>query len=102
MIGALARKLFGSANERRIKGYLPRVEKINALEAELEKLLDGADEPARRLRNEVLGIESAPPPTMGDSGGELQVRHDHPVTRDRVAPDDCLGERVVGVLARRP
>src|SRR6202022_2116837 len=40
MIGALARKLFGSANERRIKGYLPRVEKINALEPELEKLTD--------------------------------------------------------------
>ena len=32
MIGALARKFFGSANERGIKGYLPRVEKINALE----------------------------------------------------------------------
>jgi preprotein translocase subunit SecA len=31
MIGALARKLFGSANDRRIKAYLPRVEKINAL-----------------------------------------------------------------------
>ena len=40
MIGALARKLFGSANERRIKGYLPRVEKINALEPELAKLTD--------------------------------------------------------------
>src|SRR6202023_2500815 len=42
MIGALARKLIGSANERRIKGYLPRVEKINALEGELEKLSDEA------------------------------------------------------------
>jgi preprotein translocase subunit SecA len=42
MIGALARKLFGSANERRIKGYLPRVAQINALEPELEKLSDEA------------------------------------------------------------
>ncbi|HLH98258.1 MAG TPA: preprotein translocase subunit SecA [Xanthobacteraceae bacterium] len=42
MIGALARKLFGSANDRRIKSYLPRVEKINALEKELEKLSDEA------------------------------------------------------------
>ena len=42
MIGALARKLFGSANERRIKGYLPRVEQINALEDELVKLSDEA------------------------------------------------------------
>ena len=32
MIGAIARKLFGSANDRRIKGYQPRVAAINALE----------------------------------------------------------------------
>jgi preprotein translocase subunit SecA len=37
---ALARKLFGSSNERRIKSYLPRVAAINALEKELEKLSD--------------------------------------------------------------
>ena len=42
MIGALARKLFGSANDRRIKGYQPRVAAINALENELEKLSDDA------------------------------------------------------------
>src|SRR5437660_11457710 len=40
MIGALARKLFGSSNERRIKSYLPRVAQINALEKELEALSD--------------------------------------------------------------
>jgi preprotein translocase subunit SecA len=40
MIGALARKLFGSSNERRIKAYQPRVDEINALEAELVKLSD--------------------------------------------------------------
>jgi preprotein translocase subunit SecA len=42
MIGAIARKLFGSSNERRIKSYLPRVEQINALEKELEALSDEA------------------------------------------------------------
>jgi preprotein translocase subunit SecA len=42
MIGVIARKLFGSSNERRIKGYLPRVAEINALEKELEKLSDDA------------------------------------------------------------
>jgi preprotein translocase subunit SecA len=42
MIGALARKLFGSSNERRIKAYQPRVDAINALEKELEKLSDEA------------------------------------------------------------
>ena len=40
MIGAVARKLFGSANERRIRSYQPRVSEINALEAELEALSD--------------------------------------------------------------
>src|SRR5262247_3910759 len=42
MIGAIARKLFGSSNERRIKSYLPRVAVINALERELEQLSDEA------------------------------------------------------------
>src|SRR5476651_1568156 len=42
MIGAVARKLFGSANERRIRSYQPRVAEINALEQELEALSDEA------------------------------------------------------------
>src|ERR1700752_2868531 len=42
MIGAVARKLFGSSNERRIKSYQPRVDEINALEKELEALSDQA------------------------------------------------------------
>jgi preprotein translocase subunit SecA len=50
MIGAIARKLFGSSNERRIKSYLPRVAAINALEKELEALSDEA----LRARTEVF------------------------------------------------
>jgi preprotein translocase subunit SecA len=42
MIGALARKLFGSSNDRRVKAYQPRVDEINALEKELEQLSDEA------------------------------------------------------------
>ena len=42
MIGAIARKLFGSSNDRRIKSYQPRVDAINALEKELVKLSDEA------------------------------------------------------------
>src|ERR1700744_4381939 len=42
MIGALARKLFGTPNDRRVKGYQPRVAAINALEGELAKLSDEA------------------------------------------------------------
>src|SRR3569623_3190903 len=42
MIGALARKLFCSANDRRVKGYQARVDAINALEPELVALSDDA------------------------------------------------------------
>ncbi len=42
MIGAVARKLFGSSNDRRIRSYRPRVDAINALEAELTPLSDEA------------------------------------------------------------
>jgi preprotein translocase subunit SecA len=46
--GALAAKVFGSANDRKIKSYRPTVDEINALEPELEKLSD-ADLRARKV-----------------------------------------------------
>jgi preprotein translocase subunit SecA len=42
MLGAVARKLFGSANDRRIRAYQPQVDAINALEAEVAALPDEA------------------------------------------------------------
>ncbi len=42
MIGAVARKIFGSSNDRRIRVYRPRVDAINALEKEVEGLSDEA------------------------------------------------------------
>ncbi|MDR3492959.1 MAG: preprotein translocase subunit SecA, partial [Ancalomicrobiaceae bacterium] len=39
-LGNIARKLFGTANDRQIKAYRPRVEAINALEPEFAKLSD--------------------------------------------------------------
>ena len=41
-LGALARKMFGSANDRRVKAYRARVAAINALEAEVSALSDAA------------------------------------------------------------
>src|SRR5258705_3602545 len=40
MFGAVARKIFGNANERRIRAYRPRVDAINGMEKELERLSD--------------------------------------------------------------
>ena len=42
MIGTLARRLFGSANERFVRSLRPLVEKTNALEPELVGLSDEA------------------------------------------------------------
>ena len=56
MIGSLARKVFGSANDRYIKRQYKTVEKINSLEAETSKLSDAelkgkTDEFKQRLKN---------------------------------------------------
>ncbi|SFK50209.1 preprotein translocase subunit SecA [Methylocapsa palsarum] len=46
MLGSLAKMVFGSANDRRLKGYRPKVAAINALEPEMVKL--SAEELAAR------------------------------------------------------
>ena len=53
MIGALARRMFGTANDRLLKSFEKTVDAINALEPELEKLSDDelrARTPALRER----------------------------------------------------
>ena len=62
MISVLARKLFGSANDRRIRSYRPRVEAINALEPELEALSDEA----LRARTEAFREQLANGATLDD------------------------------------
>src|SRR5919197_5807424 len=59
---ALARKLFGSSNERRIKSYMPRVAEINALEKELE----GLSNEALRARSDDFKKELAEGKTLDD------------------------------------
>jgi len=55
MFGAVARKIFGTSNERRIRAYRPRVDAINGLETELEHLSDDA----LRARTEAFRKELA-------------------------------------------
>ncbi len=62
MIGAVARKLFGSSNDRRIRSYRARVEAINALEKELEPLSDEA----LRARTEEFKKQLAEGATLDD------------------------------------
>jgi preprotein translocase subunit SecA len=62
MFGALARKIFGNSNDRRVKGYRPKVEAINALEPELEKLTDEA----LRARTDEFRAQLAAGKTLDD------------------------------------
>jgi preprotein translocase subunit SecA len=62
MFGAVARKIFGSSNERRIRAFRPRVDAINDLEKELERLSD--DE--LRARTDAFRKELADGKTLDD------------------------------------
>jgi len=58
-IGTLAKKVFGTPNDRKIKAARPLVEKINALEPEFEKLSDeGLRQKTEELRQRAQGGES--------------------------------------------
>ena len=58
-IGTIAKKVFGTPNDRRIKAVRPLVEKINALEPEFEKLSDdGLKDKTEELAKRALSGES--------------------------------------------
>jgi preprotein translocase subunit SecA len=62
MLGALAKKIFGSSNDRRLKAYTPKVAAINALEPEMAALSDEA----LRARTDALKAELAGGKTLDD------------------------------------
>src|SRR5215207_4840105 len=62
MLGSLAKKLFGSSNDRRLKAYAPKVAAINALEPEVAALSDEA----LRARTDAFRAELAAGKTLDD------------------------------------
>ena len=65
MINALVAKFFGTKNEREVKRLMPRVEAINALEPEMQKLTDEqlrakTDEFRQRIQERVKSIPDEP------------------------------------------
>ncbi|WP_294540377.1 preprotein translocase subunit SecA [uncultured Rhodoblastus sp.] len=62
MLGSLAKKIFGTANERRLKTYGPRVAAINALEPEVAALSDEA----LRARTDAFRAQLAAGAKMND------------------------------------
>ncbi|WP_299672359.1 preprotein translocase subunit SecA [uncultured Roseobacter sp.] len=58
-IGTLAKKVFGTPNDRKIKATRPLIDKINALEPDFEQLSDdGIKEKTEELRERAVGGES--------------------------------------------
>ncbi|MEM1236558.1 MAG: preprotein translocase subunit SecA [Pseudomonadota bacterium] len=58
-LGALSKKVFGTADDRKVKAVRPLVAKINALEPEFEALSDeGLKEKTEELAQRVMGGES--------------------------------------------
>ncbi|WP_420857783.1 preprotein translocase subunit SecA [Marivivens marinus] len=58
-IGTLARKVFGTPNDRKVKATRPIIDKINALEPDFEKLSDeGLKEKTEELAKRAMGGES--------------------------------------------
>ena len=62
MLGNLAKKIFGTANDRRLKTYRPKVAAINALEPEVAALSDEA----LRARTDAFRVELASGKTVDD------------------------------------
>jgi preprotein translocase subunit SecA len=57
--GTIAKKVFGTANDRKVKAVRPLVDKINALEPEFEALTDeGIKEKTEELAQRAMGGES--------------------------------------------
>ena len=125
MIGAVARKLFGSSNDRRIRAYRPRVEEINALENELRSAVRrGAARPHRRVqeaarrrarRSTTSWCRPSPPcarpakRTLGQRHFDVQmiggmVLHEGKICRDEDRRRQDAGRHAAGLSqrARRP
>ena len=79
MIQNIAAKIFGTSNEREVKRLLPRVQAINALEPEIQKLSDDqlrakTDEFRRRIQEKLAKAPEVP--KDADSDREKQIEEE--------------------------
>ena len=75
MINQLLGKVFGTKNERVIKALMPKVQAINALEPQIEKLTDDqlrakTDEFRQRIQERLSKVAKSPQPEAGESGAD--------------------------------
>ena len=104
MINTLLGKVFGTKNEREIKRMMPRVEAINALEPEMQKLSDEhlrakTDEFRARIKDRLARIEVQPEPEPSPDGEvDRDLRRGIETERDR-AINEALDELLVEAFA---
>ena len=75
MLNTLIGKVFGTSNERVVKGLMPRVQAINALEPEMQKLTDDelrakTDEFRQRIQERLSRVATSP---VAEPDGEADV-----------------------------
>ena len=91
MFGSLARRLFGTVNDRIVKRMRPTVEAINALEPDLEKLTDEELKARtawfkKRLEDGEIFARVLGQGIDGRSTGIARKRRKPPVDRAAMAP----------------
>ena len=75
MINQLLGKVFGTKNERVVKSLMPRVQAINALEPEIQKLSDDelrakTDVFRQRIQERLSRVTRSPQVEPAEPGGE--------------------------------
>ena len=75
MINQLLGKVFGTKNERVIKALMPKVQAINALEPQIQKLTDAelrakTEEFRQRIQERLSHVSKAPQAEVPEAGGE--------------------------------
>jgi len=75
LINQLLGKVFGTKNERVIKALMPKVQAINALEPQIQKLTDAelrakTDEFRQRIQERLSHVSKAPQAEVPEAGGE--------------------------------
>ncbi len=78
MLGAIARRFFGSANDRFLKGLHDQVEQINRLEPELELLDDAALADRTRVFKERLAAGETLDDLLPDAFATVRRRQSVP------------------------
>jgi preprotein translocase subunit SecA len=105
LINTLIGKVFGTKNERYVKGLKPKVQAINALEPEMQKLSDAelrakTDEFRKRIQERLSKFAATPAPAEADSETEDDPDRQKQIEKEQYdALQEALDEILVEAFA---